>query len=106
MKPECLLRLIAFVADALFLYLYEQQKQILKWFAGSKKSGKLHVLRIMQPRSEEDCPVCRAARESGLPPLPNCTHMPEPWSQVKNNRGRKKTISCAGYLAHPPVIER
>ena len=66
MKPIFLLLIIAFIAGALFLYIFEQRKQILKWFASSKKSGKPPVPQIMKPRSEEDCPVCRMAREAGL----------------------------------------
>jgi len=96
MKLIFLLLLVAFVAGALFLYFIQHYKQILKWFAGSKKPGKPPVPQILKHRSEEDCPVCRAAREAGLPPPSNCTHMPDPWSEVKDSRGRKKTI-CTRY---------
>jgi len=102
MKPASLLLIIVFVAGALFLYIIQQRKKIQKWFANSKKSSKPPVLQIMKPRSEEDCPTCHAAREVGLPPPANCTHMPEPWSEVKSNRGRKKTITTQHqFCSHP-----
>jgi len=92
MKIIFLLSLVAFVADTLFLHIFQQRKQTLKLFASSKKSGKPYVPQILKHRSEDDCPVCRAAREAGLPPSPNCTHTPDPWSEAKDCRGRKKTI--------------
>jgi hypothetical protein len=92
MKPVLLL-LIAVIAGALFLCMLQQRKRMLKWITSTKKSNKAPAPQIMKPRSEEDCPVCRAAREAGLPPPLNCTHMTESWSEVKSSQGRKKAIS-------------
>ena len=57
--------------------------------------------RALKPKTEDDCPFCR--KEKGL-----CIEKPgicgatRPWSEVRDRRGRKKTISTQGRGCNNP----
>jgi hypothetical protein len=57
--------------------------------------------RLLQPRTPEDCPVCRqqaapTATAVARPPL-------TPWSTVKSRWGAPKRIDTAGYACPKPT---
>jgi hypothetical protein len=55
--------------------------------------------RPLKPRTPDDCPACCVTPQPGLPP----TSIPlKPYSQVKDPRGRKKSIVTAGYACPNP----
>ena len=80
--------------------------QLLQFF-GQKKQQNLRRAKqsasktpkhqIMRPKTEKDCPQCRASLAADPAPVP-CSHTPIPWSQVKSKRGRKKKISTQHYF--------
>jgi hypothetical protein len=55
--------------------------------------------RPLKPKSEDDCPQCRAKKDSP-PGIHEVRPTPRPWCGVKSNRGRKKTICTRGYACN------
>ncbi len=55
--------------------------------------------RPLKPKCEDDCPQCRAKKESP-PQTQDVRPTPKPWIEVNSNRGRKKTIPTQGYACH------
>ena len=59
------------------------------------------VHRRLQPRTPDDCPVCRLAStaSSGGSPAPGLVR---PWCEVKSRRGAPKRIDTEGYACPNP----
>jgi len=59
------------------------------------------LLRLLKPRSSDDCPACRLASPAssggGLAPLPV-----RPWREVKSRRGAPKRIDTEGFACPNP----
>jgi IS1 family transposase len=55
--------------------------------------------RLLNPKSEDDCPFYRA-KKSSAPENEGVGLAPRPWGEVKSKRGRKKTICTQGYACH------
>jgi hypothetical protein len=51
--------------------------------------------RPLKPKTEDDCPFCREEKGSCIEKPGTCP-TPRPWSEVRNRRGRKKTIYTQG----------
>jgi hypothetical protein len=56
---------------------------------------KLKIPRPLKPKTADDCPFCKA--DKGKPDNPLPEHVLKSWSEVKSQRGRKKTRSTQGY---------
>ena len=61
--------------------------------------------RVMQSKSEKDCPFCVAQKAAGNQRGKSCTHLPFPWDQRKGRGGRKKRISTQGYACPNPSCD-
>jgi len=57
--------------------------------------------RPLKPKTEDDCPFCRADKVSPLE-KPEIRPTLRPWSEVRNRRGRKKTIFTQGQACNNP----
>ncbi len=73
----------------------------LDWFplrsASSPDGAKRSTLhRLLQPRSPDDCPVCRLASPSSLGAGPTPAPV-RPWSEVKSRRGAPQRIDTEGF---------
>jgi len=55
--------------------------------------------RPLKPKCEDDCPQCRAKKDSP-PEIQEVCLTPKPWIEIKSHRGRKKTIPTLGYACH------
>lgn len=62
----------------------------------STESGpKQKTPRPLKSKTADDCPFCKADKDKQDNPLPE--QALKPWSEVKSQRGRKKTCSTQGY---------
>jgi IS1 family transposase len=59
------------------------------------------TLRPLKPKSEDDCPFCREEKGSSIE-KPGTCGTARPWSEVRNRRGRKKTIFTQGRACNNP----
>ena len=57
--------------------------------------------RLLKPKTEDDCPFCRVEKGSSIEKPGTCPTS-QPWSEVRNRRGRKKTISTQGRACNNP----
>jgi IS1 family transposase len=57
--------------------------------------------RPLKPKTEDDCPFCRVEKGSCIEKPGTCP-APEPWSEVRSLRGRKKTIFTQGHACNNP----
>ena len=57
--------------------------------------------RPLKPKTEDDCPFCRADKVSPLE-KPEIRLSLRPWSEVRNRRGGKKTIYTQGHACNNP----
>jgi hypothetical protein len=57
--------------------------------------------RLLKPKSEDDCSLCKAEKRSSPNTLVLSTP-PPPWSEIRSRRGRKKTIHTHGYACNNP----
>ena len=57
--------------------------------------------RPLKPKTEDDRPFCREEKGSCLE-KPGTCGTPRPWSEVRNRRGRKKSIFTQGYACNNP----
>ena len=55
--------------------------------------------RPLKPKTEDDCPFCREEKGSCIEKPETCGP-PRPWSEVRNRRGRKKSIFTQGYACN------
>ena len=60
-------------------------------------------LRILKPKTDKDCPCCKAQVAGGHNPETVCTEHVIPWSMRKGPGGKKKTISTQGYFCSNPL---
>jgi hypothetical protein len=72
-------------------------KRISRWFKEWRKRRR--GPRQLKPRKPGDCPLCRA-HICWLHPRPS-RHV-VPWSEVKNQTGRPKTVDTTGYACFDP----
>jgi hypothetical protein len=72
-------------------------KRVRRWLKEWRKRRR--GPRQLKPREPGDCPLCRA-RICWLHPRPR-RHV-VPWSEVKNQAGRPKTIDTTGYACFDP----
>ena len=81
-------RLIILVLMFLLWWLVEHG-----WVCGAyaRETGQVRRSWHLRPRTPKDCPQCQGDQPHSHPPQEII-----PWSQVKSNRGRRKTISSAG----------
>ena len=80
------------------LLRYFRQKRQQNPFKAKQTASKTPKPQIMRPKTEKDCPRCRAAVADGSASVSGCRHSPIPWRQVKNRRGKKKTIRTQNYF--------
>jgi hypothetical protein len=102
MKIECqpvsllivlvMLNLLRAIRQSILLNLRSQQ--------GSQEH-KSKTPRALKPKTEDDCPFCREEKGSSIDKPETCP-APRPWSEVRNRRGRKKTISTQGHACNNP----
>jgi hypothetical protein len=57
--------------------------------------------RPLKPKTEDDCPFCREEKGACIE-KPGTCGTPRPWSEVRNRRGRKKTIFTQGRACNNP----
>jgi IS1 family transposase len=75
----------------------------VKWHRPSPAARRTHpdgkpTPRPLKPRTPDDCAACRAAQ----PVTPPTFTPPQPYSQVKSPRGRKKRVSTIGFACPNP----
>ncbi len=97
MTYNTILLLCFFLIALQFLQLF-QQKWFQALFSNKRSSSKTPKPQVMWPKTEKDCPECRARLTAGLSPARSCKHLPKPWSQIKSKRGKKKTIRTQNYF--------
>ena len=66
----------------------------------TKAAPKLKTPRPLKPKTAEDCPFCRAAKDKRDDP--QAKQALKPWRVVKSRRGRKKTLSTQGHACPNP----
>ncbi len=92
--------LSCFFLALILLILLTLQWQLLQaqawlWFQKTQTAPKTKTPRILKPKSENDCSACLSQKAcAGI--VPQAPKQPRPWSEVKNRRGRKKTIPTQG----------
>ncbi len=86
--PEILL----FITILIAIHIYRKRKKIIRWWREWRKERR--GPRQLRPRAPEDCPECNSWIH-WFPKKPNREVVP--WSEVKSNRGRKKTVDTSGY---------
>ena len=81
--------------------------QLLQFFGQKRQQNRLRAKQsasktpkpqIMRPKTEKDCPHCRAGVADEPASVGCCNHSPIPWRQVKSTRGKKKTIRTQNYF--------
>jgi transposase-like protein len=55
----------------------------------------------LKPKTDHDCEFCREGKGS-CNEKPGTCRTPRPWSEVRNRRGRKKSIYTQGYACNNP----
>jgi hypothetical protein len=53
----------------------------------------------LKPKNTDDCAICRGEKSSP-PKGVQIRQLPCPWNEVRNRRGRKKTLSTQGYACN------
>jgi hypothetical protein len=74
-------------------------KALWKSLTKRKASAKSSKPRSLKPKSEKDCPYCRAGNTQ-IVPLPETSLTP--YSETKSKRGRKKNICTHNYFCSNP----
>jgi hypothetical protein len=57
--------------------------------------------RPLKPKTKDDCSFCRGEKGSSIEEPGTCG-TPRPWCEVRNRRGRKKSIFLHGYAYNHP----
>ena len=87
----------------LLLPLIFQQLQILWMIPGGKqKASSTPKQRVLKPKTDLDCPYCRAEAAGGNNPAVVCTEHILPWSLRKGVGGKKKAIRTQGFFCSNP----
>jgi len=98
--------LLVFILLSLELPGLSKQKWLQRLFTGKPGSRSSPKSIVLKPKSEKDCPGCRAALAEGALPPAECPHDPPlPWAQRKGRGGKKKSISTVGYFCPNPSCE-
>ncbi len=90
-RNDCLVFVTSFL---MLVWLYQF------WELWQSKGGKIEPakkLRQMRARTPHDCPYCRQKHTSRCERVVRERELPRPWSEVKNQRGRKKQIVSEGH---------
>lgn len=64
-------------------------QKVLEVVVKTKNGQKLPKLRVMKPKSEKDCPHCRASQARGAPIPSGCEHSLVSWGQEEENKNAK-----------------
>ena len=95
-----LLCLLLILVQLLQFFGQKRQQNLLRAKQSASKTPKHQ---IMRPKTEKDCPHCRAAVAYGPATVSSCNHSPIPWRQVKSTRGEKQTLRTQNYFCSNEV---
>ena len=86
------------------LLRYFRQKRQQNPFRAKQTTSKTPKPQMMRPKTEKDCPHCRAGiAAKPVSSVNRCQHSPIPWRQVKSRRDKKKTIRTQNYFCSNEV---
>jgi hypothetical protein len=69
------------------------------WLPKPVQEKKPRISKPLKPKTSDECPTCRAEKAS--PPKEGQNRQqPRPWNEVRNRRGRKKSITTQGYACN------
>jgi hypothetical protein len=69
------------------------------WQQKSLEEKKARTAKPLKPKTPDDCAICREEKTSPAKEA-QTRQQPRPWSEVRNRRGRKKSISTQGYACN------
>lgn len=89
---------IAIIAVETVVIFFLLKRWLRRWWRRAKQDWKDRRPRRWKPKSPEDCELCCA----GMSACRVANRDVVPYSSVKSRRGRKKTVSTAGYACPNP----
>jgi hypothetical protein len=69
------------------------------WQRSPLPEKKVKTPKPLKPKTPDDCAICREKKGSPPKEAQTCL-LPRPWNEVRNRRGRKKSISTQGYACN------
>ena len=69
------------------------------WRQKSLEEKKTRTPKPLKPKTPDDCTNCRKEKTSPAKEAQTC-QLPRPWSEVRNRRGRQKSIVTQGYACN------
>jgi flagellar biosynthesis/type III secretory pathway M-ring protein FliF/YscJ len=98
MKIEYLLiRILILLVILILIWLILRSIQHRHGSQRESQEQKAKTPRALKPKTEDNCPLCRAKKISNLEKT-GMELSPRPWNEVKDKRGRKKTLSTGTGL--------
>ena len=100
MKTEIHLAFILiFIAILTNLWPILQTVRLSFWQQKALAEKKAKTPKPLKQKTPDDCAICREEKGSPQKEAQTC-QLPRPWSEVRNQRGRKKSISNQGYACN------
>lgn len=103
MKIEQLFWPIFTLVVILLLYIPYLIRELEKQSREQQAKSPHRKPRILKPKTDKDCPCCRAQAAGGARPETICSKHVIPWSMRKRIGGRKKTVYTQGYFCANPL---
>jgi IS1 family transposase len=91
-----------FALVVLLPLIFQQLQTIWSQRTRKRKPSSEPKPRVLKPKTDQDCPGCRAEAAGGNNPAVVCTEHIVPWSLRKGIGGKKKSIRTHGFFCSNP----